>query len=242
MPAVAGTGGSSAASEDQASIIPAGLSVSAVEGGNGVLDVIALTLRAGTSATELYAALRNDGDTPACGAGFSVELFDHSGTSLAASITGLLANDLYRFTDGTGTVVSCVGPGDIAMGAILDFPAGLAIDDVASVAYRTPYFALPDMVEHIDAHLSVSGLTPVAASDGTTYTGTVTNGLDFTLSNPAVTVFPVTCAGRPLGAATAMGTVDLPSHGTWSFQTNSVGDAGADAVAYPTGTPASPSP
>ena len=233
-----GTAGAATQSDDDALFVPAALQVSPLEGGNGVLDLIALTLRAGPSATEVYVALRNDGDKPACSAGVSIQLFDQSEQSLAASITGLLSNDLYRFTDGTGTIVSCVGPGDTAMGAITDLPADIVIADVGSLVYYTPYFVLD--VEPLGARLGVNGLNAVPVSDGTTYTGTVVNGLDFTVSNPAVTVFPVNRVGRPLGAASGSGTADLMPCGTWSFQTNSVDVPGVGAVAYPTATPASP--
>ena len=228
----AGSAGLVNQSSDDAAIAPAGLAVSALEGGNGVLDLIALTLRAGASATEVYAALQNDGDVPACSAGVSVQLFDESGQSIAASITGLFSNKLYRFTDGSGTIVSCVAPGSIAMGAILDLPADIVIEDVASIVYQTPYFALD--VAPVAGHLDVSGMKAVPMSDGTAFTGTVVNGLDFTLTDPAVSVFPVNCAGRPLGVATANGSGDVPPRGTWSFQTNSVDTVGVDAAAYPT--------
>ena len=235
-----GTGGLTGDAEADALIIPAGLEVSPLQGGNGVLDLIALTLRAGQSATEVYAALRNDGDMPACSAGVSVQLFDKSEQSIAAGITGLLANNLYRFTDGSGTIVSCVAPGELALGAITDLPAGIVIDDVGSIVYYTPYFALD--VAPVDGRLSVSDLKAVPASDGTTYTGTVVNGLDFAVSNPAVTVFPVNRVGRPLGVATGSGTADLAPCGTWSFQTTSVDVSGVDAVAYPTASTSSSSP
>jgi hypothetical protein len=228
----AGTAGLVDQSSDDAAIAPAGLAVSALEGGNGVLDVIALTLRAGASATHVYAALRNDGDVPACSAGVSVQLFDHSGQSIAASITGLFSNNLFRFTDGSGTIVSCVAPGSIAMGAIQDLPADIVIDDVAAVVYQTPYFALD--VAPVAGHLDVSGVKAVRTSDGTAFTGTVVNGLDFTVSDPGVSVFPVNCAGRPLGVATATGSGDVAPRGTWSFQTNGVDTVGVDAAAYPT--------
>jgi len=231
------SGGMAGQNAADALIVPVGLDVIPLEGGNGVLDVIALTLRAGASATELYVALRNDGDVPACSAGVSVQLFDESGQSLAASITGLFSNHLYRLTDGSGTIVSCIAPGEIAMGAITDLPGDLVIDSVGSVVYQTPYFALE--VAPVGGHLNVSGLKAVPTTGGATYTGTLVNGLEFAVSAPAVTVFPVNCAGRPLGVATASGSGDLAPRGTWSFQTSGVDMAGVDAVAYATASPSS---
>ena len=78
--------------------------MTALAGGNGVLDVIALTLREGPSRVEVYAALRNDGDVSACSAAFSVELFDTTEHSLAAGIGGLLTQHFYRLTDGWGAL------------------------------------------------------------------------------------------------------------------------------------------
>jgi hypothetical protein len=54
--------------DDDALVVPERLSVTALAGGNGVLDVIALTLRAGAHNSEIYAALLDVGDRPACSA------------------------------------------------------------------------------------------------------------------------------------------------------------------------------
>ena len=149
----------------------------------------------------------------------------------------MFSNNLYRLTDGSGTLVSCIAPGEITMGAITDLPPELVIDEVGSIVYQTPYFALD--VAPVGGHLNVSGLEAVPTSDGTTYTGTVVNGLDFTVSRPTVTVFPVNCAGRPLGVAMGSGSADIAPRGTWSFQTSGVDTPGVDAVAYPTASPSS---
>jgi hypothetical protein len=103
------------ATDDDALIFPEGVRVTALAGGNGVLDVIALTLRNGPHSIELYAALRNTGDVPACSAAVSFELFDKAEQSLAAGISGLLTQHFYRLTDGSRTIAACVGPGDVSM-------------------------------------------------------------------------------------------------------------------------------
>ena len=79
-----------------APVVPEGLAVRALAGGNGVLDVIALTLKAGRDGTELYAALKNHGDIPACDAAFSVELFDKTEQSIAAGIAHIASLALER--------------------------------------------------------------------------------------------------------------------------------------------------
>lgn len=223
---------SSEAEDDDALIVPRGLSVTALPGGNGVLNVMALTLRTGPSGVELYAALKNDGDTPACSAALSVELFDDAEQSLAAGVGGLLTQHFYRLTDGSDAIAACVGPGDVTMAAVTDLPSELEVDDVARVVYWCPYFAL-DVVA-IDG-LTISEVKSATRGSETGYAGTLVNALDVAVSNPSVTVFPVNRVGRPLSVATGSGTVDIPPGGTWAFETSTVDAPGIDHVAYPAG-------
>jgi hypothetical protein len=219
-------------SGDDALIIPEDLAVTALPGGNGVLEVIALTLREGPSNAEVYAALRNDGDVPACSAAFSFELFDKAEQSVAAGIGGLLTQRFYRLTDGSDAIAACVGPGDVTMAAVTDLPADLAVEDVGHIIYRCPYFAL-DVVP-IDG-LAISQVKSFSAGSGTTYTGRLRNELDVTLSNPSVSIFPVNRRGRPLGVAIGRGDVEVPPGDSWTFETNSVSTPGVDHLAYPAG-------
>jgi hypothetical protein len=232
----AGSRGSDGGRGDDALIVPEGLGVTALAGGSGVLEVTALTLRDGANGIELYAALRNDGDVPACHAALSVELFDASDQSLAAGIGGLLTQRFYRLTDGSDSIAACVGPGDVTMTAVADLPADLATEDVKHVVYRCPYFALE--VVPI-AGLTVRQVKRVRRSGGTeAYVGTMVNELDVAVSNPSVTVFPVNRVGRPLGMAATgsdsdSGMVELASGGSWMFETNTVSEPGVDQVAFP---------
>jgi hypothetical protein len=223
---------SSAASEHAERIVPDDLSVTALAGGNGVLDLIALTLRKGSGGTELYAALQNNGDSPACDAALAVELFDKAEDSIAAGIGALWTQHLYRLTDGSGSIAACAGPGDVTMAALTDWPSDIAIDDVGTIVYRCPYFALD--VEPI-AGLSLDDVKSVTRSTGSAYTGSFVNSLDVAVNNPSVAVFPVNRVGRPLGVATASGTNEIPPGGSWSFETNTVDALAIDFVAYPTG-------
>ncbi|WP_437302950.1 hypothetical protein [Sorangium sp. So ce388] len=225
----AGAGGDAG---DDALIVPEDLTIMAVPGGNGVLDLIALTLRKGPTSTELYAALRNDGDAHACSAAVSVELYDKTQQSLAAGINGLLTQHFYRLTDGSGAIAACVGPGDVTMAAVLDLPSDLVIEDVGYVVYRCPYFAL-DVVP-IDG-LSISQVNAVTGGAGTAYTGTLFNGFDVAVSTPSATVFSVNRVGRPLGVAIARGTAPIPPGGSWAFETNTVDTPGPVQAAYPAG-------
>jgi hypothetical protein len=208
-------------------IVPAGLSVTALPGGNGVLAVIALTLHKGPSNTQLYATVKNTGDVPACDAALSVELFDQAEQSLAAGISGLLTQHFYRRTDGSGAIAACIGPGDVTVGAVLDLPSELAIEDVGHVIYRCPYFAL-DVT-------ALEGLT-VSGAQGTraNYHGMLVNHLDVTVKHPSVTVFPINRAQRPLGMTVVNGDMDIPPGGSWNFET-SLAELGFDYLAFPAG-------
>lgn len=217
---------------DDALIVPEDLTVTAVPGGNGVFNLIALTLRQGPTNPELYAALRNDGDGHACSAAFSIELYNKAQQAVATGITGLLSQRFYRLTDGSDLIAACVGPGDVTMAAITSLPSDLVIEDIGYAAYRTPYWRL-DVVP-IEG-LTVNQVRAVTGSAGTAYTGTLFNGLDVAVSNPSVTVFSVNRVGRPLGAAIANGTVQIPPGGSWSFETDPVDTPGADHAAYPAG-------
>jgi hypothetical protein len=221
-----------APSSSDTKLLPETLRVLALPGGNGVLEVTALTLRNGPTQPEIIAALRNTGDVPACHAAFAVELFDAADRSLAAGITGLLTQQFYRRTDGSAAIAACVAPGERTIGAITDLPAELAIEDVATVFYRSPYYAL-DVA-------AVSGLTVerverVARSGGTAYAGTLVNTLDVSVDRPSVTVFPVNHAGRPLGVAVGASELRIPAGGTWMFETNAVDVPDADFAAFPAG-------
>jgi len=213
-----------------ARIVPVGLNVTARPGGCGVLNVTALTLRRGPSNGELYAALKNEGASPACSPSFSVELFDEADQPLATGLGGLLVKGFYRLTDGSETVAGCVGPGDVAMVAISDLPAELVVEDVNNVIYGCNFWMLE--VEPI-AGVTVGDVNVVEQGDGASYTGALVNGLDVALSNPSVAVFPLNRMGRPLGVALGTGTVDVPAGGTWQFETTTVNEAGVDSAAYP---------
>ncbi len=215
---------------DVSLVVPESVEIVPLDGGTGVLELFALTLSEQSQGLEAYAAVRNVGTTYACSAALSLELYDAAEQSLGAGIGSLLTENFQRLTDGSGTIASCVEPGDVAMAVVRDFPAGFAPGSVAFAVYRTPYFELA--VEPIDG-LSVSELERVPLSVGYAYTGTFVNGFDVAVTNPSVTVFPVNGVQRPLGAAIANGTLEVPSSGTWMFTTSGVEAAGVSEVAFP---------
>jgi hypothetical protein len=217
---------------DDALIVPEGLVVTLEPGGAGVLDLFALTLRDGPDGLELYAALRNDGDVPACDAAFKVQLYDTAGQPLGDWINGLYTNHfyLYTLTDGSTTIAACASPGDVTMTEIATLASDIAVADVGQVVYYYSYFALDAVLTD---GLTVGAVDEVTSNAGTAYSGTVTNGLGMTVSDPSVTVFPLNRVGRPLGMTSASDTSQVPAGGSWTFQTNAVDTPGVGYAAYP---------
>jgi hypothetical protein len=232
-----GSGGGG--TDDDLFIVPEGLSVTPLPGGNGVLNVTAFTLKQGAAGPELYVALKNAGEVPACSAGVGVDLLDETEQHLGTGMTGLLTRHFYlfRLPDGSSTVAACIPPGDVSMGAILDLPSDLVVDDVASAVYRCPYFAL-DVVPLGD--LEINDVKSNTTGSGTKYTGTLVNQLDVLVRNPSVTIYALNRVGRPLGAAMGSGSVEIPPGGTWAFETNLVTAVGVDHAAFPAGAFADP--
>jgi hypothetical protein len=218
---------------DDALIVPEGLTVTPLPGGNGVLDLVALTLRKDASGTGLYAALRNDDATiDACDPSLSVELYDKGRQSMGMWLGALMTKHFYEVVE-AGTVASCVGPGDVTMAALTDLPADLVIDDVAYIVYRCSYFNL-DVVP-ING-LAISQVASVAGDGGTAFKGTLVNGFDAAVTSPSIAVFPVSPVGRPVGVgvATSGDAGDIPAGGSWDFQTSTVDVPVIQFVAYPT--------
>ncbi|HEV8548159.1 MAG TPA: hypothetical protein VGQ57_04005 [Polyangiaceae bacterium] len=222
---LAGTSGTQ--SGDATLIVPAGLTVTAVEGGDGGFDVLALTLRNGDSGPELYVALKNDGTSLACSAGFQVELFDQAHDTLGSWITGLLTPHIYRL--GSGDLSGCIAPGDTALAAITDLPAELDIHQAAFAQYLCNFFA--SVGEPVGGFTATPTGT-LSGAAGTVYTGTFVNGMDVAVNSPLVTVFPVNRVGRPLAVATATGSAadHVAPGGSWDFTTSGVDSRGVDVV------------
>ena len=225
--AVGGTNG-----DDDALIVPRGLDVILEPGGAGVLDLYALTLRDGPDGLELYAALTNDGDVPACDAALKVTLYDTAGQPLGNFINGLDTRSFYLYTlpDASTTIAACAKPGDVTMTEIATMATDISVADVGQVVYYYSYFALDAVL--IDG-LTVTQVTTVTSNAGTTYMGTVLNGLDMTVSAPSIRVFPLNRVGRPLGVAGGSDSSQVPAGGTWTFQTDSVDTPGVDYAAFP---------
>ena len=220
--------------DDHALIVPQGLDVIQRPGLNSVFDVIALTLRQGSGSLQLYAALRNDGSAPSCNPSFSVELHDSTGNVIAAGINGLMVPHAYKLTDGSDAIAGCIAPGEVTMAAIDDASLAVALEDVTQVVYGSSYWTF-DVVPITG--MSLSDVQVIAQGNGVAYTGTLVNGLDTALGNPAVEVFPLNSVGRPLGLARAGNSVEVAPGGSWPFQTDTVNVTSSAYAAFPTGSP-----
>jgi hypothetical protein len=218
--------------DDDALIVPRGLDVILEPGGAGVLDLYALTLRDGPDGLELYAALTNDGDVPACDAALNVTLYDTAGQPMGTFINGLDTRSFYLYTlpDGSTTIAACAKPGDVTMTEIATMAPDISVADVGQVVYYYAYFALDAVL--IDG-LTTTQVNAVTTNAGTSYTGTVVNALNQTVTDPSIRVFPLNRVGRPLGVAKGGDSSQIPAAGTWTFQTDTVDMSGVDWAAFP---------
>jgi hypothetical protein len=228
-----GTGGEAGLAGDAGLFVPAGLPDTNEDGQDVGLALIAFTLAPGATGPSFYAAVQNVFSTPLCEAGMMIDFFDQSGQSVGSGASVLQSGRFYQLNDGSGTIIPCVDPGQIAMTGETGLPATIVIDQLGSLQHLFPSF---DVDVTPVGGLTVTGVESVASATGTTYTGTVVNDVGSTLSNPSVTIFPVNGVGRPLGMATASATMDLAPGGAWTFQTSAVDDPGVDYAAYANGS------
>src|SRR5690606_35974181 len=141
----------------------------------GVLTLVASTLTSGANGLELYAAIRNEGEFPLCGAALQVEFYDQADQLIGSASTGVQSGRLYRLPDST-TTISCVAPGQTAMAAATSLPKGLALADLKSLGHRFPAFQIDD-AEFVPT-ATVGEVEAVDTLDGTAFRGTVTNASD----------------------------------------------------------------
>lgn len=179
------------------------------------LTMIAYTMLDGHQGLELYVALRNDSETPACGAAISVDLYDDNEQSLASSVTGVIGGSPYQVVDLPDTYSGCVPPGQVAMAALTDWPDDVFVDAVGHLAYRCPYFELA-VTPAGEFHVSNAERESTALGD--VYRGTLTNQLEITVYSPEVVIFPLAESGRPLGMLSVQGTMTLPPADSWVFE------------------------
>lgn len=225
----AGSAGVGGEAGDGRLFVPEGLPNTPNDEVGGALTLIAFTLAKGPTRPELYAAVRNDAQTPVCEAGMTTDFFDRTDQLVTTAGVGLLSGRFYRLDE--TTVLTCIDPGQIAMAAATNLPEDLVIEDLAYLKHRLPNFMLGGITPL--APLTVSDVEVATTGAGTVYRGTLTNPLEVTVSTPKVTIFPVNRVGRPLGVATSSSAADIPPGGSWSFETSAVNEPGTGYVAYP---------
>jgi len=225
--AMGGLGGGSA---DEALFVPEGLSNTEEGGTGGGLDLIAFSLIEGPAGLELYAAIQNVGDTVLCDATMLTTFVDHEGQVPAVVVSGIYTSRVYRFYGGTGPAVRCIDPGDTVMAATIDLPDEVVLSEIDFLVHEFPYFYMQDIVPVVG--VSLQDVLAVPAGAGATYTGSVENGLDISLTSATVDVFPVNSVGRPLGITTIATAEEIPAGESWSFETPAVTDAGSDFMAF----------
>lgn len=226
-----GLAGAGNQAEDERLFVPECLPNTDYDGGN-TLRLVAFTLREGPSGPELYTAVKNQSDLPICVAGISTDFFNQSDELVASWSSNLQSGRLYQIYNGTGPVLACIAPGQIAMSAAAALPEGIVIEELAYLKHRFPAFPRDDAVPLEPP--AISGLELLEREDGIAYSGTLTNTSSIAVTNPSVTVFAVNAVGRPLGAATASEEVEVGAGEAWTFETNAIAQSGSEQVIYAT--------
>jgi hypothetical protein len=221
-----------AGSIDDRLFVPPGLSNTNVNGHDEGLVLAAFTLAQTAAGPELYAAVRNDGDAPACEAGMVTDFLDQHGERMTSAGSKLLSGRFYRLGD--GTVIACIDPGQTAMTAATGLPEAVVIDEVGALTHRFPSFTLADIVPVVG--LTLRDVHTVGAGTHTAYTGEIVNGLEQPAKAATVSIFPTSSVGRPLGVTTSTASDDIAAGASWSFVTGAVADPGVGYAAFPTAT------
>ncbi|HMI88622.1 MAG TPA: hypothetical protein VK550_31300 [Polyangiaceae bacterium] len=216
---------------DDLLFVPAGLPNTNLDGDRaGGLKLVAFTLVREPKGLSLYAAVTNEGDTPACEAGMTTYFIDKTDQVVTSAGSVLQSKQFYRL-DG-GVIIRCIAPGQRAMSAATDLPSDIVIEKLGYLQHRFPAFTIDGIVavEGFD----VSDVQAITSGNGKRYTGKLVNRFDTTVTDPSVAIFPMNRVGRPLGVATSKATADLPTGNSWSFESTDVADFGVGYVAYAT--------
>jgi hypothetical protein len=196
----------------------------------GGLKLAAFTLMREAKGLNLYAAVKNEGNTPACEAGMTTYFVDKTDQVVTSAGSVLQSQQFYRLD--SGVIIRCVGPGQMAMSAATDLPSDIVLEKLGSLQHRFPAFVIEGIVpiEGFD----VSEVKTIPRGEGYVYAAKLINRFDKTVSGPSVTIFLMNRVGRPLGLATSKMAIDLPAGTSWSFETTDIADLGVGYVAYAT--------
>ena len=115
---------------------------SELSGEGSGLTLIALTLIEGANGAELYAAVRNDDPTPACSAGMMTNFIDKNDVVVTTTGANLESGKYFRINDGSGVILPCVAPGQIAMTALTELPESVVIAELGRWSTRSRPSAL----------------------------------------------------------------------------------------------------
>jgi hypothetical protein len=210
---------------DDRLFVPEGLANTELDGEGG-LTLVAFTLQQRASGLELLATIRHDGDEPACQAGILSHFIDRAGVLQATVSAAIYGGGYYRLDDEAGTLVRCLGPGQLGMAALVDLPDAVVLDHIAHLQHSFPAFTLAGL-SAVDGGLELS----VLATDSG-YAGTLTNELGVPVADPEVAVFPVNRVNRALGVATNRAQLELLPGEEWRFAATLVTERGVDQVAH----------
>jgi hypothetical protein len=213
--------------------VPEGLENTELNGDGG-LELIAFTLEARAAGLSLFAAVRNDGDTPACDPGMMTHFIDRSEQLVASAGARLYGGRLYRASSEPNVLVSCIDPGQIGMAASTDLPESVVLEELGRLQHTFPAFTLPQLAA-VEGDLTVGDVEATRSDAGNVYSGTLQNGLDIPINEPHVAIFPLSRVGRPLDMATSSASIAIPPGGSWRFETTSVAEAGALFAAHALG-------
>jgi len=215
---------------EELAFVPEGLPSIEAPGEEGGLVLVASTLMQGADGLELYVAVRNDGDAPACEIGAMTSFIGADEQVIETVGLPLQAGHLYEYS---GAVLNCLPPGEIGMGAALDLPDTIVLEELTGLEHRFPAFEVAGIIA-LNA-FKVDDVEVVSGACGSKYTGVLTNQFERGIIPASITIFPVNEVGRPFGAATAT-TEGISAGEGWAFETSSVPNPGSDYVALPDGS------
>jgi hypothetical protein len=230
---VAGSGGSSPSDTTLFSPdIPRQYVGTVIEPG---MEIIALTIREDEYSDAVWlAAVENTSTDALCAVNMDVTFLDSGGAEIASG-SGILEVPLHRGSDGTGSLVRCLGPGQIGMTVGAYTLQAEDVPNVASMNYDFGALILVDAVPTND--ITVTGVQIVDQGSGRyQFTGALNNDSTTPVTNPSVSIFGVNSVGRPLAEAGDIELTTVSAGSAWQFSTTSFSVPVEDYVAFPDAT------
>lgn len=193
--------------------------------GDSGLRVIAHTIQEREGKNEFLVAVENVGMESLCMLGVRSKFFDFSGNAVASDLTPI-QTPLYRMGGtgwGTGSLMRCLGPGQVGMARDTTILADIYLGMLAWVQHDFSVFAPAGMAPADDVGLA--GVQAVTDDDGlTVFKGRIENGSVQPVNAYSVWVFATNSVGRPIAATHAVGPGMVEMGQTWEFTTAEVID------------------